>query len=170
MLIVFSGLPGTGKTTLARAIADRRSAVYLRVDTIEETLLLDGGESLVDLGAGYRVAYAIAEDNLRLGRTVIADCVNPIALTRKAWHDVGKRSNTMVVDVAVVCFDPEQHKLRIDGRPAGGRASNWLDVVNREFDPVDEAAIVVDTTGRSVDQCIVLLQAALIARSNSDQP
>ncbi|MFO7481079.1 AAA family ATPase, partial [Oceanibaculum nanhaiense] len=32
MLIVFGGLPGTGKTTLSRALADRLRAVYLRID------------------------------------------------------------------------------------------------------------------------------------------
>ncbi len=36
MLIVFGGLPGTGKTTLARAFAQRRRATYLRIDTIEQ--------------------------------------------------------------------------------------------------------------------------------------
>jgi len=36
---------------------------------------------------GYEVAYAIAEDNLRLGRTVIADSVYPAEGTRpKADH------------------------------------------------------------------------------------
>src|SRR5215475_11042164 len=34
VLIVFGGLPGTGKTTIAKAIAKRYAAVYLRVDTI----------------------------------------------------------------------------------------------------------------------------------------
>ena len=47
---------------------------------IEDTLPADGGE-VVASGAGYRVAYAIAEENLRLGRTVIADSVNPIKLS-----------------------------------------------------------------------------------------
>jgi len=61
MLIVFGGLPGTGKTTLARAFAQERLATYLRIDTIEQALrssdVLAG-----DVGpAGYIVAYALAE-------------------------------------------------------------------------------------------------------------
>ena len=38
MLVVFGGLPGTGKTTLARQVADRLGATYLRIDTIEQAL------------------------------------------------------------------------------------------------------------------------------------
>ncbi len=34
MLIVFSGLPGTGKTTIARELACRIGAIYLRIDVI----------------------------------------------------------------------------------------------------------------------------------------
>jgi predicted kinase len=67
VLIVFSGLPGTGKTTLAQALARTLNAGYVRIDTIEDALLADGGDVLVASGAGYGVAYAMAEDNLRLG-------------------------------------------------------------------------------------------------------
>ena len=69
MLIVFGGLPGTGKTTLARAFAQRRGATYLRIDTIEQALR--SSEMLAgEVGpAGYMVAYALAEANLRLGGT-----------------------------------------------------------------------------------------------------
>jgi hypothetical protein len=38
MLIIFGGLPGVGKTTLAKAAAREWEAVYLRVDTIEQAL------------------------------------------------------------------------------------------------------------------------------------
>ncbi|PWK92360.1 AAA family ATPase [Fulvimonas soli] len=38
LLIVLAGLPGGGKTTLARALAARLGATHLRIDTIEQTL------------------------------------------------------------------------------------------------------------------------------------
>jgi Cdc6-like AAA superfamily ATPase len=64
MLIAFCGLPGTGKTTLARRLARRLQAAYLRIDTVEEVLLAEDGAPLVARGAGYAVAYAVAEDSL----------------------------------------------------------------------------------------------------------
>ena len=72
-LVVFGGLPATGKTTLARLLASELGALYLRIATIEQALrnsqVLRG--SVED--AGYRVAYAVAAENLRLGRAVVAD-------------------------------------------------------------------------------------------------
>ncbi|HAU1975266.1 TPA: AAA family ATPase, partial [Legionella pneumophila] len=32
MLIIFGGLPGTGKTTISKQIAKQLNAVYLRID------------------------------------------------------------------------------------------------------------------------------------------
>ena len=46
-----------------------------------------------DVGpAGYVVAYGVAEDNLRIGRIVVADTVNPVQATRDAWLDVARRA------------------------------------------------------------------------------
>ena len=53
--------------------------------------------------AGYRAAYAVAEDNLRLGHDVIGDSVNPWMLTRDAWRAVGMRAGARVVEVETVC-------------------------------------------------------------------
>ena len=38
ILYIFSGLPGTGKTTLSQKLCKKIDAFYLRIDTIEQTL------------------------------------------------------------------------------------------------------------------------------------
>jgi predicted kinase len=85
MLIIFGGLPATGKTAIAQELARQIGAVYLRIDSIEQGIRDSGVVSQALNDAGYRIGYAVAEDNLRLGRTVIADSVNPLRLTRDAW-------------------------------------------------------------------------------------
>lgn len=165
MLIAFCGLPGTGKTTLARRLAHRLQATYLRIDTIEEALLADDGARLVARGAGYCVAYAIAEDNLKLGRTVVADSVNPIRTTREAWREVARRAGVTLVEVAVTCSDSAQHQGRVEARPPGARGSAWAEILNREFDPAGGEAVVIDTANRTVDQCLAALETALQAQA-----
>src|SRR5688572_6364417 len=94
VLVIFSGLPGVGKTTIAMELARTIGAVHLRIDSIEQALRRAG--SRVE-GEGYEVAYAVAEDNLRVGRTVIADCVNPWPLTRRAWRAVADRAGVAAI-------------------------------------------------------------------------
>src|SRR3546814_11723704 len=98
---MLSVLPGTLKTTLARCIAARLNAVFLRIDSIEHAL----EESVLKItpaeDAGYMAAYAIAEDNLLLGRIVVADSVNPIELTRSAWRAIAERAGCMNLDIEI---------------------------------------------------------------------
>jgi len=42
MLIVFAGLPGTGKSSVARELAGKLDAVWLRIDSIEQAIRESG--------------------------------------------------------------------------------------------------------------------------------
>ena len=109
------------------------------------------------------VAYAIAEDNLKLGGTVIADSVNPIKITREAWRQVAKRAGVKLVDVVVTC--QTALNIRAECRPPGTRGSDWAEILNREFDATDGLVFVVDTANRTMGQCLDLLEAALQGRT-----
>ena len=163
-LIVFGGLPGTGKTSIARDLATRMSAVYLRVDTIEQAIRAAPGVSQQVNEEGYRVAYAVAEDNLRLGRNVISDSVNPIQASRDAWMDIGRRTNARVIEVEVVCTDTESHRRRVETREAdipGLNPPAWEDVLAREYEPWSRDRIVIDTAHKTVLDCVEELQSAI---------
>src|ERR1017187_6255624 len=105
MLIILGGLPGVGKTTIAAELARRIGALHLRIDSIEQAIRASGVVSPPLNDAGYRVAYAVAEDNLRIGRTVIADSVNPLHLTREAWVSVANRAQVRAIEIEVKCSD-----------------------------------------------------------------
>jgi predicted kinase len=137
MLIIFGGLPGVGKTTIVKGLARQLGAVHLRIDSIEQAIRDSGmaTQSLNDVG--YRVGYAVAEDNLRLGRTVIADSVNPLQLTRNAWVAVASRVGVCAAEVEVTCSDPHLHRQRLETRPThiSGLRLTWEEVVSREYEP-----------------------------------
>ena len=164
MLIIFGGLPGTGKTTIATELARQLGATYVRIDTIEQAIRDSETLNQPLEDTGYRVAYAIAEDNLRLGRTVISDSVNPIRLSRDAWIAVAHRAQVRAAEVEVICSDPQQHRRRVETRSADItrlRLPTWQEVICREYEPWIRKHIIIDTTGRTVTENVEELRKAL---------
>jgi predicted kinase len=162
LLIILGGLPGTGKTSLARLLARQLGALYLRVDTIEQAILDATGRPAGD--KGYRIAYSIAEDNLHLGRTVVADSVNPLTITRDSWRAVAARAGARFFEAEVICSDTNEHRERIESRSADIptlKLPSWSDVLNREFEPWIQHHVVIDTAGRTVQQSLAELSTAL---------
>jgi predicted kinase len=161
MLVVLSGLPGVGKTTIARELARATGAVHVRIDAIEQALRNAGREVQ---GEGYAVAYAVAEDNLRLGRLVVADCVNPWPLTRREWRSVADRAGVRAVDVELVCSDADEHRRRVESRSAditGHRLPTWPEVVGHDYRSWDGERLVIDTARLSVEQSIRTILSAV---------
>ena len=146
-LIAFAGLPGTGKSTIARAVAAELDAVYLRVDTVEQALRRSGEVARL-VTAGYEVLYALCADNLVLGRVVVADSVNPFALTRAAWRETAERAGAHFLAVEIVCTDTAEHRRRVETRKAdieGFELPDWQAVVDRDYEDWADADIRIDT-------------------------
>ena len=161
MLLILGGLPATGKTSIAGGLARAIKAVHLRIDSIEQAMRNSG--VVVSGPEGYVVAYAVAEDNLRLGHTVIADSVNPIEVTRAAWRQVAQRAGKRCVEIEVVCSDRTEHRRRAETRRAdiaGHRLPTWQEILDREYEPW-HAAIVLDTAGQRVEASVSELLARL---------
>ena len=164
LLIALAGLPGSGKSTLARALAERLGAMWVRIDTIEQAIR-DAGVLAGEVGpSGYLVGYGIAATNLRLGHVVIADSVNPIAITRDAWRDVASGAGARCLELEVVCSDPGEHRRLVETRVvdvAGLVKPTWDQVLTRECDAWTRQRLVVDTAGRSIEVCVDEVLAAI---------
>ncbi len=163
-MITTGGLPGAGKTTVARELARQIGAAHIRIDSIEQAIRDSGVLRQPINEAGYRVGYAVAEDNLRVGRTVIVDSVNPLTVTRDAWLAVANRAHVSAIEIEITCSDATEHRKRVETRVsdiAGLRPPTWQEVVSRDYESWNRERLVIDTAGRSVDQNVRMLRGAL---------
>jgi predicted kinase len=152
LLVVFAGLPGSGKSVLARATADALGATYLRIDTIEaaiaSTLTSFHGNPV-----GYVVAERVAADQLAGGRDVVADAVNGVAAARAGWVTLAERAGARLRFVEVHCSDAAEHRRRVEGRTPempGHGVPTWEQVQRRRYEPWPpelSGRLVVDNVG-----------------------
>jgi predicted kinase len=157
MLIVFGGLPGTGKTTISRGVAHALAATHLRVDVIEQAIRGAGVPAGAVGASGYAVAQALAEANLGDGRVVVADCVNPVIASREGWRDVAARAGARLIEVEVVCPDREEHRRRVEGRVSdipGLVLPSWEAVLRSGYEPWDRPRLVIDSATSSPAEAV----------------
>ncbi|NLU83804.1 AAA family ATPase [Rhodococcus sp. HNM0569] len=152
-LIVLSGLPGVGKTTLAKRLSAAIGAIHLRLDTIEAALTSSGiieraGGWQAFPAVGYRIAWALAHDHLVAGHDVVADSVNPLAVTRESWSSCARDTGSQLVNIEVACGDVELHRSRVESRESdltGLTVPTWEQVRERRYEPWSEQVLRVDT-------------------------
>jgi len=186
MLVSFSGLPATGKTTIARAVvcalntalddpaAVHAPAVHLRIDTIEQAAV-DAGAQTHPVGPiGYYVARALAADHLQQGLTVIADCVNPLSITRDMWREVAEQARVPLLEVEISCSDPARHQSRVrtrEGDIPGLPLPTWQELKTINYEPWNRDHLGVDTARTSPDDAALSILAALkLSRAGQELP
>jgi predicted kinase len=155
LLLEFGGLPGTGKSTLARLLAIDTRAVWLRIDEIEGAMRRNGLTPEQTGVAAYSVAHDVAANHLRRGLTVIADAVNPVTAARNGWRDLAASAGADHVVIETVCPDSTEHRRRVETRASdlpGWVYPSWPQVIRMmtEYEPRTGKRVVLDTT-RPVD-------------------
>jgi predicted kinase len=163
VLVIMAGLPASGKTAISRALAREIRGVHVRIDTIEQAVVRSGAASRPLGPVGYVVGYAIAEDHLRQGLTVVADSVNPLQATRDAWCDIARSTGSDFVEVEVVCSDPVEHRKRATSRSVdipGLTPPGWRAIVESDYEPWHRSPVVIDTAGRFIAACVRELMVA----------
>jgi predicted kinase len=150
VLVVFGGLPGTGKTTIARAVAAALGAALFRVDVMEAAMGRAGIGRDQPIGlAAYVVAGAVAESCLRIGTPAVIDAVNPVEAARQGWRELAAGTGCPLYMVEVVCSDPAEHRRRVEARISdidGFDVPTWAEVRAREYEPWTDSRLTVDTT------------------------
>jgi len=168
VLTVIGGLPATGKTTISAALARATRASYLRVDTIETTIVRDS-ELTHPLGpVGYAVAHSVAGEQLRLGLDVIVECVNALTVIRDGWLGLAEQAGVGLLEVELVCSDQAAHRRRVETRRVDIPdlpLPSWEKVQARIYEPWERDHLIVDTAVLAVDSAVATIQRAQTAHT-----
>lgn len=134
-LIVFSGLPGTGKSKLAEAIGRELGIPVFARDWLEATLLrndLQAESKDKSLGyVGYELLTVLAERQLMLEQSVILDSVAATQTIRNSWRALSKRYKADWLVIECICSDESIHRSRLSLRKRnipGWHELQWSEV------------------------------------------
>jgi len=150
-LIVLAGLPGSGKSTLAEGVSRILSIPVFSIDPIEAAMWR-GGLAPAQTGvAAYEVAVTLADQQLRLGHSVIVDAVNPVGAPRAAWRSLAAKHRAELKIIECICADENVHRQRIEARLRnidGMPETTWARVQARraEYEAWTGERLVLDTS------------------------
>jgi len=159
-LIVFSGLPGTGKSTLAEAVGKELGIPVFARDWMEATLLrceLHSTKEGTSLSwAAYELMTVLAERQLMLDQSVILDSVAATETLRGTWRQLSRQYGADWRVIECICSDVNLHRSRLKVRNRnipGWHELKWSDVekVKQYYRPWNDECLKLDMTNLYVE-------------------
>ncbi len=162
--VLFAGLPGTGKSTLARAIAERLGAAVLDKDRVRSALFpgvltdYSAEQDQLCMRAMLQAAAYLTERN-RVefiffdGRTFskqaqIGDVLHEAVRAGARWRIVQVKCADAVAEERLARGDP--------GHPAQNRDPALYRRIKQHFEPIPQAKLEVDTTAGTAAVLVVV--------------
>ncbi len=152
-MIVFSGLPGTGKSMLAEAMGRDLGIPVFAKDWLEATLLRNGLDPVVKSNppksVGYELLNVLAERQLMLRQSVILDSVAGSQSIRSTWLRLSEQYEAEWRVIECVCSEESVHRARLEDRRRhipGWHELEWSEVerVKQYYSPWEGEHLVLD--------------------------
>jgi predicted kinase len=118
-VVVFTGLPGTGKSTVADLVARELGAPAFAGDWLLGALkphgVLTGLDRPAFLAMYYDLLATLMNRQLMLGQSAVMDCLINDELADR-WSESARQYDAKFHVVKCVCSDEAEHRRRIENR------------------------------------------------------
>ena len=162
IIIAFAGLPGTGKSTLARAVAARLDAVVLDKDRVREALF--GGRVDYSRGQNDLATRAMFRDVEALAAAAVQYAVLDGRTFSKRYQvdelrDLGRDLGAQVVIVECTCSDDvARRRIESDAlagsHPARNRTPDLHEKLRLEAEPITGEKLIVHTDEEGLEAAV----------------
>lgn len=115
-LLQLAGAPATGKSQLAAAITSHVPAVIINSDVVKSTLLDNGIEWKLAGPAAYQTLFALADDFLGQGHSVILDSPSHYAYIPENGERIACQHGVPYRFIELVCDDSGELRRRMAQR------------------------------------------------------
>jgi predicted kinase len=166
-LIIINGLPGTGKTTIAKPLADKLGLPLISKDTIKEFLFETIGvgdrEWSKILGkASSEFLYKLTDDLLNNGKSVVIESAFEVSFARPAIQIYIEKYNPEIIEIYLKTDQSVRRQRFVDRNESGARHEGHADTASYLSDDEPEpfvkyaplelgTLITLDTTSDQID-------------------
>ena len=165
-LCQMSGMPGTGKSTLARHICKMTNAMLLDADVIKSSIL-NSFENDIDFKfagkVAYEMIYSLADSNLEMGNSVVIDSPCRYEIILQQGMAIAKKHN--VPYKFIECYLNIEHLPELNRRRSTREIlpsqiynvpideKKFQDVLSSFIRPADHDYLLIDTS-QEIAECI----------------
>jgi sulfate adenylyltransferase len=169
LTVMLSGLSGSGKSTVARALAVRlmeheeRSVTLLDGDVVRHHLSKGLGFSRPDRITNVLRIGFVASEITKAGGVAVCCPIAPYDETRRQVRAmVEEHGRFVLVHVATPLAECERRDRKgLYAKARRGEIPEFTGISDPYEEPTD-AEVVIDTTGRTVEECVDEVHAALV--------
>lgn len=151
--VILSGLPGSGKSHVARELAKRYPLAVLHIDALRKTLVPQPQYTQAEHARTFAAVHALIDRLLARKVSVLYDATNLKEEYRRPLYEIGERNGARVKVVRVV--SPEEVALRRLRERREGSGERWssdadedvYEMMRLEAEPVAGPHAEVDASG-----------------------
>lgn len=144
-MIILFGLPGTGKTTIAKALAQQLHAPHFNSDTVRNTLGLRGRYSAEDKQRVYDHLLECTRQALSEGKTVVTDGTFFREAVRMPFRSLATACDTAICWVEVKASEDVLWQRLQQPRDDSEADFGVYERVRDQFEPLAQDHLTVET-------------------------